>query len=139
MAILMAKSAKPKRKRKPSTRKAKPPARIVATGAIATTLRQNLLTLAHECVRLTGESLARVSRRINTDHKFFAKLEANECSFTVRKYDEMIAEFCAQWPEGASMPLLVDPTHSGDQIVRLKSQPTRTKDSTHGTSAKKAR
>lgn len=120
--------------RKTAARKAKP-ARIVTPGAIGSTLRQNLLTLANELVRLTGESLERVSRKINTDHRFFAKLAANECSFTVRKYDEMISEFAAQWPEGASMPALIDPTHDSVPVVV---SPEPKKDPKHGTRSKKA-
>lgn len=108
--------------------------KILTPGPIGATLRQNLLTLANEFVSLTDTTLDRASRQISGDHRFFALLTENRCSFTVRKYDEIIEKFRASWPEGATMPALIDPTHSGSATLTRNSK----KEAKHGTRSKKA-
>lgn len=82
----------------------------------APVLADNLMKLvthymAARAPRISKVSLRSVSRQAHGDPPFFEKLMAGECSFTIRKYDEMIDWFDTNWPTNTKRPKLVDPRH----------------------------
>lgn len=82
------------------------------------TLRQNLLTLARVYCRAEGRKLSGVSWAVAGDNRFLDALaersgsrKANDRrgSFTVRKYDQIVEWFSANWPDGVAWPALAVP------------------------------
>lgn len=49
-------------------------------------------------------ALTTVSRRFHGREYFLGDFEQGNCTVTLRKFDEMIAEFRAQWPKGIRWP-----------------------------------
>lgn len=88
------------------------------TNPIAPVLRDNLLGTAEAFAEARGSTLDTVSRQAHGDPPFFAKLKAGTCSFTARKYDECMAFFDANWPEGVARPPLTDPRHGRNHPTR---------------------
>lgn len=79
---------------------------------IAPVLKDNLLRLAHEYSRASGRSLSTIGGHATRTPGFFTKLETDEkTSFTVRKYDEIVAWFIAQDWHGVEIPKLQNPEH----------------------------
>ena len=62
------------------------------------------MILATAYAAATGRSLGRVSRLANGDAPFFQRLSEKQGSFTMRKYDEAIDWFKANWPEDIERP-----------------------------------
>jgi hypothetical protein len=76
-------------------------------------LRGNLLALARAFADARGIKLTTVAQMARTDGAFFNMLATSpersrvkHASFTVRKYDELVGWFSANWPKGAPMPKL---------------------------------
>lgn len=68
------------------------------------TCRQYLLALARTYARKNGLALATVARRFHGTESFFTDFSKGKRSITLRKLDEMIAEFRAQWPDDLKWP-----------------------------------
>jgi len=67
-------------------------------------LRQDLVTLALAYKAARGLSEVYVSKLAFKDQDVLKKLRAGKGSFTVRKYDEWVAWFEANWPKGVAFP-----------------------------------
>lgn len=74
-------------------------------------LRANLLEQARAYAALRKSSLRTVSRQMHGDPPFFDNLASGSCSFTARKYDEVMAKFDeADWT-GVLRPVPKNPIH----------------------------
>lgn len=73
---------------------------------IAPVYYKNLILYAQAFAKAAGIKVATVSRRVHSDPKFFEQLKAGKVSTTFRKYDEMMAWFDSNWPDGAPRPKL---------------------------------
>jgi hypothetical protein len=69
-------------------------------------LRSHLLAIAARYASAASCALSTVSRRCRNDSSFFERIADARKSFTVRTYDEVIAWFDENWPEGAAKPPL---------------------------------
>ena len=78
-------------------------------GFVAPGLRKNLLTLARAYIKKTGVATSSLSKQAHSDTDFFANLQQDKVSFSVRKYDEMLVWFYTHWPVGLRWPPTVDP------------------------------
>jgi hypothetical protein len=68
-------------------------------------LRANLDALVSAYGALCGLAPTAVAGLAFKDKSFFWRLDNNEgASFTVKKYDEAVRWFSANWPEGAAWP-----------------------------------
>lgn len=81
-------------------------------------LRDNLIALARAYAKARGNGLSSVSTQAAGDGRFFDALaertgarKANDRrgSFTVRKYDQLVEWFSANWPDGVEWPDLTAP------------------------------
>ena len=70
---------------------------------------QNVLKLARAYAAAEGLKLATVGRYFHGTSKIFDDLEAGTVSLNVRKYDEMIAKFKAEWPKDLPWPEIREP------------------------------
>lgn len=68
-----------------------------------TELRSNLMACASRYAEARSLSLSTIGRLVAKDGRFFDRLDDGS-TFTARKYDEVIAWFSAQWPEGVDWP-----------------------------------
>ncbi|RYC10051.1 hypothetical protein [Ciceribacter ferrooxidans] len=66
-------------------------------------LASNLLQLASAYGAATSLSDSTIGRLCAADGRFFSRIR-DGATFTVKKYDEVIAWFSRQWPEGAEWP-----------------------------------
>lgn len=66
-------------------------------------LRSNLRTCAEAYATARAIELSTVGRLAAGDWRFFDRIVDGK-SFTVRKYDEVMCWFSANWPEGAEWP-----------------------------------
>lgn len=80
------------------------------------TARKNLLKLAREYCRVTGNSLATVSGKFHGNQAFFAEFKAGSRTVTLSKLDEIVQAFHEGWPEGAKWPEL-EPLVMGPTVV----------------------
>lgn len=71
-------------------------------------LRDNLLKLATVCARIRQIKLNTLSGEAHGDPKFFDKLMAGQCSFTIRKYDSTIRWFDENWPAETPKPAITE-------------------------------
>jgi hypothetical protein len=71
---------------------------------MAPKLTKNLLALATIHIQHTGGALSTLSKHAHSDSVFFDRLSRGECSFSVRKYDQIVCWFATHWPEGARWP-----------------------------------
>ena len=67
-------------------------------------LRDHLITLAEAYAVNRDVKVGTVSLKAAGDTGFIQKLKDRSGSFTVRKYDEAMAWFGANWPEGLPWP-----------------------------------
>lgn len=67
-------------------------------------LRQNLMRCAELYATARKIELSTIGRLAAGDWRFFDRLGADDKTFTVRKYDEVIRWFSANWPDGADWP-----------------------------------
>lgn len=73
-------------------------------------LRNNLLLLARTYAEAKNIRLSSVARYTHGDPPFYDKLaKAKPAGFTVRKYDQAIAWFRKNWPEGLEWPSIWEP------------------------------
>ena len=83
--------------------------------SIASTCRQNLSAIATAYARATGLTLAQVSKRFYGKGSFLGEFRRRSRSVSVDKYDELVEQFKAEWPDGARWPLthaaIIDPPH----------------------------
>lgn len=66
-------------------------------------LIRHLETVATAYSLAVGLGLSTVSRRMLGSDRFFARV-ATGASFTIRVYDEAMARFSANWPDGVAWP-----------------------------------
>lgn len=52
----------------------------------------------------TGLAPATIGRRAALDSRFFARVADPSVTFTIRKYDEVVAWFAAHWPSDLDWP-----------------------------------
>ena len=83
-------------------------------------LRQNMIVLARAYAEAKGVKLGTVSAYAHGDTPFFDGLIAQakgkgpgRMSFTIRKYDQVMAWFDANWPDGLEKPFVWQPDGSG--------------------------
>lgn len=69
-------------------------------------LREHLLSLARRYSDATGIRLSGIGRRCRQDSSFFPRIASEEGSFTARTFDEVVAWFDTNWPDGHQKPLL---------------------------------
>lgn len=69
-------------------------------------LKHFLLFVAHQYAEAAGCALSTVARRVKNDSSFFARVGDPSLSITIRTFDEVIAWFDANWPEGKEKPCL---------------------------------
>lgn len=74
-------------------------------------LREHLVTLTDAYAAAEGLSRSTVAERAARDHKFINKITSGgprkggePSSFSVRKYDEVMAWFRDNWPKGTPWP-----------------------------------
>lgn len=67
-------------------------------------LRHIRLSIAARYARDAGCALSTVSRRCRNDSAFFDRISDRSKSFTVKTFDEVLAWFNANWPEGKAKP-----------------------------------
>ncbi|RXF72091.1 hypothetical protein [Hansschlegelia zhihuaiae] len=67
-------------------------------------LSAHLRTCASAFAEAKGVELVTVARRACGDWRFFDRLETG-ASFTIRKYDDAMAWFSDNWPEGLAWPV----------------------------------
>jgi hypothetical protein len=80
--------------------------------AISPILKANLLMLARAYCAATGVNMDTVSRYATNDSRTLGRLEVEDgASITLRKYDDSIAWFFANWPKGAKRPSIKNPSH----------------------------
>jgi hypothetical protein len=72
--------------------------------SIARTCRENLLAIATAYARATGLTLAQVSKRFYGKGSFLGEFKRRARSVSVDKFDELVDQFRADWPEGARWP-----------------------------------
>jgi hypothetical protein len=72
-------------------------------------LRNFLLLIARQYAEAAGCALSTVARRCRNDKAFFVRIANADGSFTVRTFDEVVAWFDANWPEGHDKPNLTLP------------------------------
>ena len=103
---------------------------------IATDLVRNLVNLAEAYAAATGVKVSTVGRHTHGTSTFYSDLASGHASCTLRKYDDLIAWFEANWPEGHAMPSLTDPKH---YPTKRKLHGTEAKGRTKGKSSEKGR
>lgn len=69
------------------------------------TCRDNLLLIATAFAKARGITLDHVGKVYYGKRSFFGLFRRGKRSLSVRKYDEMIHRFAAEWPAGASWPI----------------------------------
>lgn len=67
-------------------------------------LREFLISVAQQYAAVTGVALSGVGRRCRKDSSFFTRIASSDGSFTARTFDEVVAWFDANWPEGHPKP-----------------------------------
>jgi len=67
-------------------------------------LKDNLLRCAETFAQVRGFALPTVGRLAAGDWRFFTRVQDEEKSFTVRKYDEVIGWFSENWPPETKWP-----------------------------------
>ena len=77
---------------------------VVSSPMIMRIIRDNLLAIAAAYHKATGKSLTQVSHEFYGNGDFFAKLRRGEQSISVKKLEEMVAAFRADWPKEARWP-----------------------------------
>lgn len=74
-------------------------------------LTNNLITCFDAFVAVTGRKHSGVAQVAANDWRFYDRLKQPGVTFTARKYDEIVAWFDANWPEGAERPEAVVREH----------------------------
>ncbi|WP_189423050.1 hypothetical protein [Devosia pacifica] len=69
-----------------------------------TALREHLLSLARQYADAAGVGISTVGRRCRRDSSFFTRIADADSSFTARTFDEVVAWFDANWPDGTVKP-----------------------------------
>lgn len=67
-------------------------------------LRHIMLSIASRYAKDADCALSTVSRRCRNDSAFFDRISDTSKSFTVKTFDEVVAWFNANWPEGKAKP-----------------------------------
>lgn len=75
-------------------------------------LRHHLNSLAASYAALRGLELVTVARLAAGDWRFLTRINGGK-TFTVRKYDQIVAWFRGNWPEGADFPEITLPKDGG--------------------------
>lgn len=68
--------------------------------------RSNLLKLADAYAKATGMSLSAVSRKFYGNVTFLPEFKKGVQSISLRKFDEVVDKFRAEWPRDAAWPFL---------------------------------
>jgi hypothetical protein len=71
-------------------------------------LRSNLLSCAAAYAAKRKTKLSTLGRLAAGDWRFFSNLDADDKTFTARKYDEVLQWFSANWPEDADWPANIE-------------------------------
>jgi hypothetical protein len=69
-----------------------------------TELASHLRILAYAYSRATGLKITTIGRQAAKDWRFFERLSDPSCTFTARKYDEVVGWFADHWPSDAKWP-----------------------------------
>ena len=67
-------------------------------------LRGHLVALAERYAQARSLELVTVARLAAGDWRFFERVNDGDSSFTVRKYDAIVAWFSANWPADLAWP-----------------------------------
>lgn len=85
----------------------------------------NLIAIATAYARGKGISLRHVGKLAYGSTGFFEELQAGKRSVSLRKYDEMVGMFRAEWPDGTPWPRLRDvqfvPPKVGEKVAKIRS------------------
>lgn len=81
----------------------------VKTPNLEPILRKNLLALARAYRAAKPVSMRTLSLYAHGDRPFFERIAAKEGSFTIRKYDDVVAWFRTHRPPGMRWPKLYEP------------------------------
>lgn len=76
-------------------------------------LRINLLSCAETFAKAKGIGLPTLARRAAGDWRFFDRLHADDKTFTIRKYDEVVQWFSDNWPANTDWPAGFDRPKQG--------------------------
>ncbi|WP_316184676.1 hypothetical protein [Bradyrhizobium sp. SZCCHNRI1003] len=82
-------------------------------------LIRNLLGVAGAYRLGHAIELSTLGRRAAGDSRFFENLTSGGKTFTVRKYDELMAWFSANWPAGAAWPEGIERPAAADQTAAV--------------------
>lgn len=67
-------------------------------------LRSNLSRLIEAYARAKGIAVPTVGRMAAGDWRFFDRLNDDDRTFTIRKYDEVVLNLSSDWPDGVEWP-----------------------------------
>ena len=67
-------------------------------------LASHLQALARAYANATGLKISTIARHAANDWRFFDRLDDPECTFTARKYDEIVRWFASNWPQNKRLP-----------------------------------
>lgn len=81
------------------------------------TLRNHLQLCAQSYGAARKLGLSTIGRRFAGDARFFSRLDQGK-TFTIRKYDDLIAAFWRDWPEGRAWPRGVPKPASAARAAR---------------------
>jgi len=68
-------------------------------------LRRILIQSAAACATAHGCAVSTIGRRCRNDSKFFNRIADAGQTFTVRTFDEVMAWFMENWPDGHDRPV----------------------------------
>ena len=77
-----------------------------AGGAISSTVRANIGALVDAYRAATGLSDSQIGKKFYGNSFFFRDFDRGKLTISLKKLDEMMAEFHKEWPEGADWPHL---------------------------------
>ena len=63
-----------------------------------------MLTAAY--MKATGVTIGSLSRKAHSDNKFLSLFQRGKVSVTARKYDQIVAWFDENWPDGVERPVI---------------------------------
>jgi hypothetical protein len=70
------------------------------------TVKENLCAIVDAYMSATGLSEAQISKRFYGNVQFFREFRIGKHSISVKKLDEIVAEFKERWPPDAEWPYL---------------------------------
>ncbi len=74
------------------------------SGMIVPPLQKDLIAIATAYAKATGLKMAQVSKKFYGNSAFFAEFKRGSRSISIHKFDEMVGQFQAKWPDGIGWP-----------------------------------